>query len=149
MPTLILRGFKNELPPLVAPHIARDYVYIDDVVQAFLLAATGEKQELGAVYNVGTGVQTSLREVVDVACHTLGIAAEPKWSSMENRIWDTGTWVSDHRCIEQQLGWRPEFTFEQGFRTMVDWFKQNPAMIDVYRKRLDDTTVQRDHPRPA
>ena len=82
----------------MAPHIARDYVYVDDVVRAYLLAATEEKQELGAVYNVGTGVQTSLREVVDVACRTLGIAEEPKWGSMDNRIWDTG-----HVGLEQPV----------------------------------------------
>jgi nucleoside-diphosphate-sugar epimerase len=115
MPTLIVKGLENRLPPLVAPHIARDYVYVDDVVRAYLLAATEEEQELGAVYNVGTGVQTSLREVVDIACCTLGIAEEPKWGSMDNRIWDTATWVSDNRLVRQ--GWHPEYIrqdFENG-----------------------------------
>jgi UDP-glucose 4-epimerase len=138
MPMLIVKGLENRLPPLVAPHIARDYVYVDDVVRVYLLAATEEKQELGAVYNVGTGVQTSLREVVDVACRALGIAEEPKWGSMEDRIWDTGVWVSDNQSIGRKLAWRPEYTFEQGFRKMVQWFKDNPAMIEEYRKRIDD-----------
>jgi nucleoside-diphosphate-sugar epimerase len=138
MPTLIVKGLKKELPPLVAPHIARDYVYVDDVVRAYLLAATQEKQEPGAVYNVGTGVQTSLREVVDVACRTLRIAEEPKWGSMENRIWDTGTWVSDNRSIKLALGWQPEFAFEDGFRKMVEWFQERPTMIEEYRKRIED-----------
>jgi len=138
MPTLIVKGLENRLPPLVAPHIARDYVYVDDVVRAYLVAATEEKQELGAVYNVGTGVQTSLREVVDIACRTLGIAEEPKWGSMDNRIWDTATWVSNNQMVKQELGWHPEYTFEQGFPKMVQWFKDNPAMIEEYRRRIDD-----------
>jgi nucleoside-diphosphate-sugar epimerase len=137
MPTLIVKGLKKELPSLVAPHIARDYVYVDDVVRAYLLAATEEKQEPGAVYNVGTGVQTSLGEVVDVACRTLQIAEEPKWGSMENRIWDTGTWVSDNRNIKQALGWQPEYAFEDGFRKMVEWFQERPTMIEEYRKRIE------------
>jgi len=137
MPTLILKGLQRQLPPLVAPHIARDYVYVDDVVRAYLLAATEEKQEPGAVYNVGTGVQTSLQEVVDVARQSLGIAVEPKWGSMENRIWDTGTWVSDNQRIKEELGWGPEYTFELGFRKMVQWFAERPAMIEEYRKRID------------
>ncbi|MCL4539937.1 MAG: NAD-dependent epimerase/dehydratase family protein [Bacteroidetes bacterium] len=139
MPTLIVKGLKKELPPLVAPHIARDYVYVDDVVRAYILAATKENQVPGAVYNVGTGVQTSLREVVDVACRTLAIDEEPKWGSMENRIWDTGTWVSDSRCIKQALGWHPEYTFEQGFGKMVKWFEDRPAMIKEYRQSIGAT----------
>jgi UDP-glucose 4-epimerase len=140
MPTIIVKGLKKELPPLVAPHIARDYVYVDDVVQAYLLAATKENQEPGAVYNVGTGVQTTLRDVVDVARRALGITEEPKWGSMENRIWDTGTWVSDNRNIKRALGWRPEYTFEQGFGKMVQWFQTRPAMIEEYQKRIQAGT---------
>ena len=58
MPTLIVRGLRGELPPLVDPTIARDFVYIDDVCDAYLLAATRPTSEPGAIYNVGTGVQT-------------------------------------------------------------------------------------------
>lgn len=137
MPTLIVKGLQNQLPPLVAPHVARDYVHVDDVVRAYLLAATEEKQELGAVYNVGTGVQTSLAEVVDVVCRTLGMTAEPNWGSMENRIWDTGTWLSNNQLIRQELGWHPEHTFEHGFRKMVQWFRERPAMVEEYRKRIE------------
>src|SRR5204863_142015 len=44
MPTLIGRCLKGEFPPLVRPETARDYVYIDDVVDAFLLAASPRGQ---------------------------------------------------------------------------------------------------------
>src|SRR5207237_854558 len=40
MPALLIRGLSGELPPLVNPDIARDYVYTEDAVDAFLLAAT-------------------------------------------------------------------------------------------------------------
>lgn len=132
MPTLIVRGLKGELPPLVNPDIARDYVYVEDVNDAYLLAATQPNQELGAVYNVGSGVQTSLREVVDVARQVMGIATEPIWGSMPNRHWDTNVWVSDNRRIQDELGWRSRHTFEQGFRLMVDWLRDNPGLQQFY-----------------
>jgi nucleoside-diphosphate-sugar epimerase len=136
MPTLILRGMNGELPPLVNPGIARDYVYVDDVVEAYLLAASRLTREPGAVYNVGTGVQTTLSEVVEVVWRVMGITAEPKWGSMPNRIWDTNVWVADNRKIQSELGWRPQHTFEQGFCQMVNWFRDNPALWVVYRKHF-------------
>ena len=135
LPTVVLRGLVGELPPLVDPDVARDFVYTEDVCAAYLLAATRDDQEAGAVYNVGTGVQTTLREVVEVARRVLGIAAEPEWGSMPNRRWDTSTWVSDSRKLRRELGWEPRYSFEEGFRALVDWFREHPDLAQWYRAR--------------
>jgi len=132
MPTLIRLGLKGKLPPLVNPETARDYIYVDDVVDAYLLAATRSVQELGAVYNIGSGVQTSLREVVHVARQVLGIVVEPEWGTMSQRIWDTNTWVADIQKSSDELGWHPQFTFQQGFRKMVQWFSDNTEFLGCY-----------------
>lgn len=135
MPALILCGLKGELPPLVNPETARDYIYIDDVVDAYLLAAAHPGQELGAVYNLGTGSQTSLREVVEVARRILRIPIEPAWGSMSNRQWDTHVWIADNRKICESLAWRPRYTFERGFSTLANWFHHNPALLQFYYER--------------
>jgi nucleoside-diphosphate-sugar epimerase len=136
MPTLIVHGLSGTLPPLVNPAIARDYVYAEDVNDAYILAATHPGQEAGAVYNVGTGIQTSLSEVVDVARRTLSIEAEPQWGSMPDRTWDTSVWVADNRAVQAALGWRPRHSFEQGFRRMVDWFRDHPTLLRDYEARV-------------
>jgi dolichol-phosphate mannosyltransferase len=136
MPTLIARGLRGELPPLVDPTIARDYVYIDDVCDAYLLAATRPSSEPGAIYNVGTGVQTSLAELVTLSRAILPITVVPVWGSMPNRQWDTTVWVADSRKIHDELGWQPRHTLEQGFRRMVDWFQTHPELLAFYQRRL-------------
>lgn len=123
LPKLIMLGLKRELPPLVSPETVHDFIYIDDVIEAYLLAARTPGQEPGATYNVGTGAQTTLREVVAVARRLMDIPVEPVWGSMPSRQWDANTWVADIRKIEKKLGWRPRYTFEEGFRQMVDWHK--------------------------
>jgi dolichol-phosphate mannosyltransferase len=132
LPTVVLRGLAGELPPLVDPGIARDFVYVADVAAAYLLAATCASQEPGAVYNVGTGNQTSLREVVRVARSALAIPREPVWGSMPNRNWDTTTWVADNRKACRELGWQPVYTFEQGFQALVHWFREHPDLVRWY-----------------
>jgi dolichol-phosphate mannosyltransferase len=133
MPTLILHGLENKLPPLVDPDIARDFIYVDDVVQAYVLAATLRDQEVDAVYNVGTGVQTTLRHVVEITHQVLNITNEPVWGSMPNRTWDTSTWVANSNRIREALGWKPMYSFEQGFSRMVEWFRSGPEVIKTYK----------------
>lgn len=132
IPTLITRGLRGELPPLANPQTARDFVFVDDVVDAYLLAATAEPREHGAIYNVGTGVQTSLREAVEVARRVLEISVEPKWESMPARTWDTDVWIADNSKFAKRFGWQPRFDFEQGFRATVEWFKTHPEMLARY-----------------
>jgi nucleoside-diphosphate-sugar epimerase len=126
LPTLIMHGLQGKLPPLADPDVARDFVYVDDVVEAYLLAATVQTPEWGPIYNVGTGVQTTLREVVAVAKQAMNLSVEPVWNAMPNRHWDANVWVSDNRKIRAQLGWQPRHTFAEGFRMMLNWLRQGP-----------------------
>lgn len=135
VPRLILHGLEGKLPLLVNPDTVHDYVYADDVNETYLLAAIQPNQEFGAVYNVGLGVQVSLREVVEVARRVLAISIEPKWGTMPERLWDTKIWVADNRKTKDRLGWQPKYSFEQGFCKMVEWFRNNPVLLDFYRHK--------------
>src|SRR5439155_23757872 len=105
MPTLVLAALEGRLPPLVDQAIARDFVHVEDVVDAYLVAA-GEAGS-GEVYNVGTGTQTSLGELVRIAGEVFSFAPEPAWGSMAPRGWDTSTWVADSGQIRAEPGWKP------------------------------------------
>ena len=128
-PALIRKGLQGELPPLVSPDTMRDYVYVEDVCEAYLLAATHPGQTPGAIYNVGTGVQTSMGQLVELARKTLGIAVEPRWGSMPARSWDTSVWVANNRQIWEGLGWQPRTSLAEGFSQTVEWFRQHPSLV--------------------
>ena len=51
---------------------------------------------------------------------------------MPDRLWDTQVWVSDSRRLQAGLGWQPRYAFEQGFRMMADWIRDNPAVRNIY-----------------
>jgi dolichol-phosphate mannosyltransferase len=134
MPSLIVHGMAGRYPPLVDPRVARDYVYVEDVVEAYRLAVTGD-HEPGAVYNVGTGVQTTLGELVTLARTVFALPGEPPWGSMPNRSWDSTTWQADSRKIEA-IGWRPQGSLETGFQRFVEWFRKEPWRPEHYRRHL-------------
>jgi len=132
LPSLIVHGRRGVFPPLVDPQTARDFVYVDDVVDACLRAAQHVGGEPGAIYNVGTGVQTTVGDAVHVARRVLRIPGEPKWGSMPARVWDTDTWVADSRKIRAELGWEPRHTFEDGFSRMAAWFDEHSELRARY-----------------
>jgi dolichol-phosphate mannosyltransferase len=133
VPALAVHGIERKLPPLVEANVARDFVFVDDVVEAFLLAARTPAREAGDVFNVGTGRQTTIAEAVEVARRTLSIDEEPRFQTMANRSWDTTSWVSNPDKIRRELGWEPRTSFPEGFRRFVQWLREDPERLDYYR----------------
>jgi dolichol-phosphate mannosyltransferase len=134
MPTLVSRGLAGELPDLVDPAVGRDFVYVDDVCDAFVRAAERSSGEHGAIYNVGTGVQTTLGSLVELVKKRFGIEREPSWGSMPRRSWDTEVWVADNLKIAEELGWRPTHSLDEGFNLFVDWFADHPQLEQAYSR---------------
>ena len=128
-PTLIRHGLSRALPPLVDPNTARDFVHVDDVSRAFTLAAEYEDLPRGSVYNVGSGRQTTLADIVSLARQHFGITAAPRWGTEPPRVWDTACWVSDPSAIEQALGWRASISLDRGLEQMVRWLRDQPVAV--------------------
>jgi dolichol-phosphate mannosyltransferase len=136
IPTLLVSGLRGRLPALVDPKVARDFVYVDDVCDAYLAAAADTAADPDAIFNVGTGVQSSLEQVVQLARRLLAIDAEPQWGSMPNREWDTTTWVADSRKIRHELGWEPRHPLEAGLSATIDWFRADPSLLAFYEASI-------------
>ncbi len=136
IPTLIVKGLTGKLPPLVNPNVARDYIYIDDFVNACLLAANKAHKHCGEIYNVGTGKQTSIKDAVNLITKLLPIKDTPKWGAMKDRKWDTNVWVSDSRSIQKDLGFKAQFTFQEGLQETLRWLNNNPAFLKRYQKDI-------------
>ena len=133
MPNVVVKGLGGALPPLVHPDIARDYVYTEDILDAYFAAASTPLDDPGSIYNVATGRQTTLREVVEAARELMRIDVEPEWGSMAARAWDTDVWVGDSSRIRRELGWSPRYSFEAGLKRMIDWFEENRELLSFYR----------------
>jgi dolichol-phosphate mannosyltransferase len=131
IPTLILAGLRGAYPPLVAPTIARDFVYVDDVVRAYDIVLRADPAA-GSVYNIGTGVQTTLADAAEVSRSLFGIVEPPQWGSMEERQWDTSTWVANVSRARRELGWTPETSFRDGFRRTASWIAESDERRRYY-----------------
>ncbi len=136
-PRLVARALRGELPPLASPAIAHDFVAAQDAVEAFLVAA--EKAPGGAIYNVGSGRQSTLREIVELVRRAFGVQARPAWGSAPERAHDTATWVADPGRIREDLGWRAEVALEDGLLRMAGWLGSDPSFAERYGLREADS----------
>jgi dolichol-phosphate mannosyltransferase len=125
IPALIDNGLRGKLPPLVSPSTARDFVYVDDAVDAMVCIAR-KPAPAGAVYNICTGVQTTLASVVETARKLMGIANEPVWASMQRRSWDTDIWVGSGATMANEIGWQSGIDFETGLKLTIEWTRSRP-----------------------
>ena len=127
MPTLIDRALDGTYPLLVAPSTARDFVWIEDVCDAFVRAATTDLDDRGSVLNVASGVQTTLRSLVEIVKPLFDIESDPVWRSMPARGWDTAVWVGDPSTTADVIGWTAGTSFEHGLRTLAAWMQADPT----------------------
>jgi UDP-glucose 4-epimerase len=88
----------------------RDYVYAGDVARASLAAAGQD----GGVFNVGTGIETSVSELYDLCRQVAG--SELQAEHAEARLGELQRSVLDVSLAERELGWRPEVGLEEGLR---------------------------------
>ncbi len=136
IPTLLVHGLRGELPALASPDTARDFVYVDDAVEALIRLACGKDVTPGAIYNVASGIQTTLETVVAQAKELLGVTAEPVWGGMRPRAWDTGVWVGDASAMRRDLRWSAEVGLRDGLSRTIGWLHENPRWLSFYQQQI-------------
>jgi dolichol-phosphate mannosyltransferase len=130
IPRLLLAAREQTFPALVNPVISRDFVFVDDVCRAVeSLVERGPSLRPGGIYNIGTGVRTSLGELVSVVRSTFRVASEPHWGTMPDRAWDHADWYADPRKAQRDLGWSASVTLQDGLTATMRWLESNPELV--------------------
>ncbi len=107
----------------------RDPVYVDDAVEAFLLAGRVRNPQSRTLNIGGSETLELLRiaEVISAACG--GNPPVLREFPPERKAIDIGSYYADYSRIRSELGWKPRVTFEEGVRRTVDYYRQH---MDAY-----------------
>jgi UDP-glucose 4-epimerase len=98
----------------------RDYTYVDDAVEATLLAAIRPRAE-GEVFNVGTGIETSVNALGIAIGHALGVPVELRHIDRRD-IDNIRRRVVNIEKARRMLRWTPQVTLETGLSRTAEWF---------------------------
>jgi nucleoside-diphosphate-sugar epimerase/glycosyltransferase involved in cell wall biosynthesis len=124
IPNLVKHGLEGRYPPFVSPETSRDFVYIGDVCEGFLVAAARLTPELyGESFNIGSGGRTTIRDLAETARMVFGIDRPPEFGSMPGRSWDLEEWYAAPVKAATLLGWSATTSLADGLRRTADWVR--------------------------
>lgn len=122
IPKLLRSGKNKTYPQLVHPDVSRDYVYIEDAVEAAVLAARrGCREAPGEAINIASGEKTTIGELVDEVRKLCDLDQEPTWGEMPNRNWDVPDWYGDPSRAAEVLGWTARTPLAVGLARHLEW----------------------------
>ena len=104
----------GEVLPLTQPGQCRDWVHVDDVVAACVLAAAADSLPAGQVLNIGTGRQVSNEVLVAKVGEAARRPVRVDVGAHPGRAWDATSWVADPGLAARLLGWRAEVGLDDG-----------------------------------
>jgi dolichol-phosphate mannosyltransferase len=119
------KSLRGELPPFAAKKISRDFIHVDDVVEAFVDAASrmGDTTR-GESFNIGTGHLTSLEGLALTAGKIFDISKEPEFDPGVGRAWDVEDWYANPAKAANLLGWRARIDLENGLASTREWWRE-------------------------
>ena len=123
IPLMIINALHNKKLPVYGDGMnVRDWIYVIDHNRAVELAL--ENGSDGEVYNVGASQEMTNIEIIKLILDILG-KPEDLIEFVKDRPGHDRRYAIDSSKIQNELGWKPEFRFEEAIRKTVEWYLQN------------------------
>lgn len=115
----LAQGIKNKhIHVKGGPARYRDFIYIDDVVEAFIAALSKNKNEYNE-FNISTGIKTTVSDLIEYIISNLPFKVTVNYSG--STPGDQHGITGDISMAKQKLKWQPTFTLQEGIILMTDW----------------------------
>jgi nucleoside-diphosphate-sugar epimerase len=123
IPAFVTAILKNESPTIYGDgEQSRDFTYVDNVVDANLLAARA-KQTKGEVLNIACGEAVTVNEIIDMINELLGKNIKPVYT--DPRPGDVKHSLAGISLAKKLLGFKPKVSFREGLQKAIDWYREN------------------------
>ncbi len=129
IPTTIVKALQNEELLLTSGEQERDYVFIDDVIDGCLRAAT-IRETVGQTINLGTGKAYSIKVIVTKCLALMGDPIKPVFGALPSRPNEVLSLYADTRKAGEILGWSSKVDLEEGLKKTIEWYRNNRYLFD-------------------
>jgi nucleoside-diphosphate-sugar epimerase len=130
VPSVILAALQKINPRISSREFVRDFIYIDDVLDAYESALSLGKPS-GEIYNIGSGRQHSVGEVVDGIINILGNEVTCETGTPQAWKNEPAFWQADIQEAKSALHWEPEYSLEHGLAATVAWFRVHKGLYGL------------------
>ena len=106
----------------------RDFLYVEDAVAAYLAIAAALDGEgaAGEAFNAGGERPHPVREVVELIATVAGTGVEPDFQGTGSPAGEIDRQFVDSAKLRELTGWAPRVTLEEGLRSTLEWYRENP-----------------------
>jgi UDP-glucose 4-epimerase len=121
----VRKALDNGVIPIMGDgRILRDFLYIDDLVDAILLAGS-TKLARGEILNVGTGIPVDFRTLGETIVQLAGSGRCEFFPFSKERLQlEPGDFYSDISRVSALLGWKPRFTLQEGLESTIEYYRE-------------------------
>jgi nucleoside-diphosphate-sugar epimerase len=137
IPTLIKKTIQGQVFEMTTGEQTRDFNYVDDVVDAFILASV-TPQAVGEIINICSGVEYKVKEVAELVLKLMNSPIKPKFGALQQRPGEALHFYGDNTRAREILGWKPRTSLEEGLKMTIHWFQENYANIATAKSAVDD-----------
>jgi UDP-glucose 4-epimerase len=128
IPSSILSALGGVNPQIGSGTREVDWIYVDDVISGLIALGEAEGVE-GQGVDIGTGVLTSVREVVEKISNRINPAVQPVMGAVRDRP-DEQVRAAELERTQSLLGWKPKVDLEEGLRRTIDYYREH---LERYR----------------
>ena len=123
IPAFVTAILKDNPPTVFGDGLqSRDFTYVDNVVEANLLAARAQ-HTAGDVINIACGQAVTVNETIEVINAAVGKNIKPIYT--DPRPGDVKHSLADIKAAENLIGFKPKVQFEQGLQLAINWYREN------------------------
>jgi nucleoside-diphosphate-sugar epimerase len=126
IPELIISALSGQDLKMTEGRQSREFMYVDDVVDAFLRALTVPGIE-GEVINVSSGEEVSIRELAVTVLDLMGNPVRALFGKLANRPNEIWRMVGDNAKARELLGWSPTTSLASGLAPTIEWYRSAAA----------------------
>jgi UDP-glucose 4-epimerase len=132
VPHVILSALNGQDVPMTLGRQQRDFVYIDDVIEALILGVNSPLAG-GTVLNIGSGTGTPIVEVAEGILALMGNPVKLLVGAIQTRPDEIMEMSADISITKETLGWAPQISLDEGLTKSIDWFTQHREPAGVSR----------------
>ena len=125
VPYVILSLLRGEAPQLMSGQRQVDWIYVEDVVDGFLAAATAGSVE-GKTVDLGSGSLIPVRTLVEQLVRLINPRIEPRFGALTDRPLEQVR-IADVANSLDLIGWKPTVSLEEGLKRTADWYARHPS----------------------
>ncbi len=121
MPNLAQAALGDKEFNALSPAAVRDFVFIEDVIDAYMKMINSPDRIKGQIFNIASGKQYSIAEVVAAVEKILNKKIQVTYGKVEAKQREPKMWVADISKAREVLGWSPAHSLEDGLRKYITW----------------------------